>query len=694
MAARILFLLLLPFSFVFSLSRLPPAAGAAANITFFGDAAWRNDGISLTHDWPASTGRAVFGRPLRFLDPVTNSPASFATSFSFSILPATSSSFGDGFAFFVSSYGPAFSPSLAGYLAIIGTSAPPPAVAAAAAGQDTIVAVEFDTAFNLDLGDINDNHIGVDINTIFSFVSQDAAAAGVNLRAGRPITAWVEYKNDDKTFQVWASYSGAKPADPLLATHLDLSRHLAEFMYVGFSAANGGGAALHLIDRWTFRTFASGTDNTHSIIGGGGGGGSGDGGEKEVSGAAAGTPPPAFADPTSKKPKRAAETALGAIVGGAAAAAVFSVAGLGVAGFLHLRKRKKTKPYAGEAEAAKVPSRLSFAEVKQATNGFHGSRVLGKGGSGTVYKGVLSSGQAVAVKRFTPGPGERVSDTFVTELSAMVASLRHKNLVQLKGWCCEKGELLLVYEHMPNSSLDKALHGRQSSPPRSPLRWEARVRILLGAASALAFLHEECEKQIIHRDVKSSNILLDADMNAKLGDLGMAEIYDHSRNAFPPPPTIPAGTMGYLAPEYVHSGVPTVKTDVYGFGVVVLEVATGRRPIETSVPVVLMDWVWELWGAKRVAEAADPALQGKFDLVGMERVLTVGLACAHPDHRRRPSMKAAIRMLKAETPPPKLQEKKPPVSLWMSEPGTEASASAGSVTTRWATPCQSLPKSP
>lgn len=175
------------------------------------------------------------------------------------------------------------------------------------------------------------------------------------------------------------------------------------------------------------------------------------------------------------------------------------------------------------------------------------------------------------------------------------------------------------------------------------------MNIVLGVASALSYLHEECERQIIHRDVKTCNIMLDAEFNSKLGDFyfGLAEVFEHSSITREAP--IPAGTMGYLAPEYVYSGVPSQKTDVYSFGVVVLEVATGKRPVDDA-GTVLVDWVWSYWEKGKLIEEVDPKLKGTFNAVEMRRMLMVGLYCVHPNHEKRPRVKEAARILRGEAP--------------------------------------------
>ncbi|XP_039006137.1 L-type lectin-domain containing receptor kinase S.6-like [Hibiscus syriacus] len=187
-----------------------------------------------------------------------------------------------------------------------------------------------------------------------------------------------------------------------------------------------------------------------------------------------------------------------------------------------------------------------------------------------VYKGYIPSAGTVAVKRFDQFNEKAFTrNLFSTEFAIMAGWLNHCNLVQLQGWCCEESELVLVYEYLSNGSLYQQIH-KTSVSSTTTLSWSLRLKVVLRIASALSSLHEECERQIIHRDVKTCNIMLDDEFNAKLGDFGLAEVYEHccaSRDA-----TIPAGTIGYLAPEYIYTGALTVKTDVYSFGVVVLEV--------------------------------------------------------------------------------------------------------------------------
>ncbi|KAK1575608.1 hypothetical protein Q3G72_006905 [Acer saccharum] len=616
------------------------------NVTLYGDAHFRNDAISLTQEFTcfstsstsssSGVGRAMYLYPIRFLDTTTNTTASFSCRFSFSILPSSMCPFGDGFAFLITSNADSFSTSN-GYMGLPGSP------------EDFFFAVEFDTSYDPSLGDINGNHIGIDVKTVISFASVDVESRGIDLKSGRHITAWIEYRDSLKLIRVWAGYSQIRPTNPVLVAQIDLSKQFKEYMHVGFSAANGQGSAVHIIDSWRFKTFAPYPSvNPIDMV-------------EQGDCFMCDTADSGYGDVRERKTKIRDK----AIEFGGLAAFVFSIIAIvGVISFLLVRnkrhfRRNKQGQQACPMQTNRVPTKLSLAKIKSATMGFNRNRIVGEGASATVYKGSLPSGGAVAIKRFNKANRfECTRNPFNTEFGTMAGCLRHKNLVQLQGWCCEGTELVLVYEYLPNGSLDRILHNSSSS--LNFLSWEKRVYILLGVASALTYLHEECERQIIHRDVKTCNIMLDADFNAKLGDFGLAEVYEHScisREA-----TIPAGTMGYLAPEYVYSGVPTQKSDVYSFGVVILEVATGRRPVDND-GVVVVDWVWNQWENGKLHEAADLRLRGRFDLLEMERMLMVGLSCVHPDHEKRPTVKQAARILKGEAPLSLLPPKKPKVNI-------------------------------
>jgi serine/threonine protein kinase len=216
---------------------------------------------------------------------------------------------------------------------------------------------------------------------------------------------------------------------------------------------------------------------------------------------------------------------------------------------------------------------------------------------------------------------------------------------------------------MPNGSLDKILY-QESQTGAVALDWSHRLNIAIGLASALSYLHHECEQQVVHRDIKTSNIMLDINFNARLGDFGLARLTEHDKS---PVSTLTAGTMGYLAPEYLQYGTATEKTDAFSYGVVILEVACGRRPIdkepESQKTVNLVDWVWRLHSEGRVLEAVDERLKGEFDEEMMKKLLLVGLKCAHPDSNERPSMRRVLQILNNEIEPSPVPKMKPTLSF-------------------------------
>jgi serine/threonine protein kinase len=254
--------------------------------------------------------------------------------------------------------------------------------------------------------------------------------------------------------------------------------------------------------------------------------------------------------------------------------------------------------------------------------------------------GILhSSNLPIAVKRISHDSRQGMKE-FVAKIVSM-GRLRHRNLVQLLGYCRRRGELLLVYDYMPNGSLDKFLYSNE----KPNLNWVQRFRIIRGVASSLLYLHEGWEQVVLHRDIKSSNVLLDAGLNGKLGDFGLAKLYDHGTN---PQTTRVVGTMGYLAPELTRTGRATTFSDVFAFGAFLLEVTCGRKPIESlGLPerVILVDWVAECWRKGDILDASDPRLEGNYVVEEMELVLKLGLFCSHAIPAARPSMKQAVQFL-------------------------------------------------
>uniref|UniRef100_A0A0E0HNK1 Protein kinase domain-containing protein n=1 Tax=Oryza nivara TaxID=4536 RepID=A0A0E0HNK1_ORYNI len=322
------------------------------------------------------------------------------------------------------------------------------------------------------------------------------------------------------------------------------------------------------------------------------------------------------------------------------------------------RRRRRHAEVREDWEVEFGPHRFAYKDLVRATRGFDGKRLLGVGGFGRVYRGVLpASGTEVAVKVVSLShDAEQGMRQFVAEV-ASVGRLRHRNVVPLLGYCRRRGELLLVYDYMPNGSLDRWLHG-QSAPP---LGWAQRVRAIRGVAAGLLYLHEGWEQVVVHRDVKASNVLLDGEMDARLGDFGLARLY--GRGAADPRTTRVVGTLGYLAPELAHTRRVTPATDVFAFGSFVLEVACGRRPIEHGGATgddgddgefVLADWVLDRWHKGDIAGAADARLRGDYDHEEAALVLKLGLLCTHPAPAARPPMRLVVQVLDGDAPLPEL----------------------------------------
>ncbi|KAL6619536.1 hypothetical protein ACP70R_034675 [Stipagrostis hirtigluma subsp. patula] len=288
---------------------------------------------------------------------------------------------------------------------------------------------------------------------------------------------------------------------------------------------------------------------------------------------------------------------------------------------------------------------LDISTLRAATDNFSESNKLGEGGFGAVYKGVLSEGQEIAVKRLSLGSGQGIQE-LKTEL-VLVAKLQHKNLVKLIGVCLEEDEKLLVYEYMPNRSLDTILFDSQKS---KELDWGTRLKIVNGVARGLQYLHEESQLKIVHRDLKPSNVLLDFDYNPKISDFGLAKLFDREQTLGVTSHI--AGTYGYMAPEYAMHGQYSVKSDVFGLGVLILEIVTGRKNnsfASSEQSVDLLSLVWEHWTTGTIEEVLDPVLRGRAPQDQMMKLVKIGLLCVQDNPADRPMMPSVNVMLSSNT---------------------------------------------
>ncbi|XP_068668666.1 putative serine/threonine-protein kinase [Aristolochia californica] len=286
---------------------------------------------------------------------------------------------------------------------------------------------------------------------------------------------------------------------------------------------------------------------------------------------------------------------------------------------------------------------FSYNALRSASRNFHPSNKIGGGGFGVVYKGVLRDETQVAIKSLS-AESKQGTREFLTEIE-MISNIKHPNLVQLIGCCIEGNNRMLVYEYLENNSLASALLGIKSK--RIVLDWPKRAHICLGTAQGLAFLHEEAEPHIVHRDIKASNVLLEKDFNPKIGDFGLAKLFPDNVTHIS---TRVAGTIGYLAPEYALLGQLTKKADIYSFGVLMLEIISGTSSSKAAWDEdmkVLLEWTWKLREENRLLEIVDPELDG-YPEEEVLRFIKVALFCTQATSQQRPSMNKVLEMLAKE----------------------------------------------
>ncbi|CAM6008747.1 unnamed protein product [Sphagnum balticum] len=599
----------------------------------------------------SSCGKLMYKEKVQMFYPSTGAVASFQTSFTFSILPVLGQVPGDGFAFtFMAdnvTEGTAGATMCVEVERSDGTQA------------NSYFAVEFDTFQNPEHNDPSNNHVGLDVNSFTSVSTYNLCNHTSNqtncsylANPDTNFTAWIEYDATTAALDIWLANGSAatggilKPNQPVIHFNLNQSNSLSKvlsdaYMYVGFSGSVGQAREINKIESWSF-----------------------------VSSGLPVPPGPPSAPSLGPETSQLANSSDSPPVDIIASAVIVIVLLLVLLACFFRCTRHRGKmtiklPAVSDHHILNIgPRKFNYFELCIATKNFSEEQLLGSGGCGSVYKGVLQdTGSVVAVKRITKESEQGETD-FVAEIS-VISQVRHRNLVQLRGWCHEEGKLLLVYDFMSNTSLDKWLFVNpekfRDSPPPRVLSWELRYNILTGVAAALYYLHEEWEQCILHRDIKASNVMLDTNFKAKLGDFGLARLIDHDKL---PHTSLLAGTLGYLAPELPYTCKATKTTDVYSFGVLSLEVACGRRvfsPIAPQSQTLLLDYVWQEHKKKSIVNVVDPRLEMDFVEEEVLRILHVGLLCSHPDPEARPNMRLVNRYLNGEVLMPPLPESRPVV---------------------------------
>ncbi|CAN7136837.1 unnamed protein product [Brassica rapa subsp. narinosa] len=291
--------------------------------------------------------------------------------------------------------------------------------------------------------------------------------------------------------------------------------------------------------------------------------------------------------------------------------------------------------------------RFSLRELLVATNDFSYKNLLGRGGFGKVYKGRLADGSLVAVKRLKEERTKGVELQFQTDVE-MISMAVHRNLLRLRGFCMTPTERLLVYPYMANGSVASCLRERPRG--NAALDWAKRKHIALGAAKGLAYLHDHCDQKIIHRDVKAANILLDEQFEAVVGDFGLAKLMNYNDSHVT---TDVRGTIGHIAPEYLSTGKSSVKTDVFGYGVMLLELITGQKALDlarlaTDDDNMLLDWVKEVLKEEKLESLVDAELEGNYVDKEVEELIEMVLLCTQSSSLKRPSMAEVVRMLEGD----------------------------------------------
>uniref|UniRef100_A0A453NZ96 non-specific serine/threonine protein kinase n=1 Tax=Aegilops tauschii subsp. strangulata TaxID=200361 RepID=A0A453NZ96_AEGTS len=539
--------------------------------------------LELTNGTAYQKGHAFHPAPFRLRDSTANGVGdgkvrSFSVAFVFGIVSAYPDFSAHGMAFVIAPRRN-FSDALpAKYLGLTNVQNDGNA-------SNSIFAVELDTIQSVEFKDINANHVGIDINGLQSLRSYNAGYyddesgdfRGMKLISREAMQVWIDYHGERKEINVTlAPFDMAKPARPLLSASYDLSTVLTELVYLGFSAATGRVNSRHFVLGWSLGVSRQAPAIDMAKL-------------------------PKLPRVGPKPRSKVLDIVLPIVT------ATF-VLGLGGILVLVMRRRSRYAELREDWEVEFGPHRFLYKDLFRATDGFKDKHLLGAGGFGRVYRGVLETSKLeVAVKRVSHESRQGMRE-FIAEITS-IGRIRHRNLVELLGYCRRKG---------------------------------------------LLYLHERWEKVVIHRDIKASNVLLDKDMNAQLGDFGLARLYDHGADS---QTTHVVGTMGYLAPELIRTGRASPLTDMFAFGIFLLEVACGQKPIKENAQggqIALVDWVLEHWRDGTLMETVDARLQGEFDIDQAGLVLTLALMCSHLLASARPGIGQVMRYLTGVTPLPEL----------------------------------------
>ncbi|XP_031283725.1 L-type lectin-domain containing receptor kinase S.4-like isoform X2 [Pistacia vera] len=608
----------------------------STNLTLSQAAKIENDGIlRLTNDSELLQGQAFYSLPIHFKNSTNGEVFSFSSSFALGIVSPYPKFCGHGMAFTISP-----SKELRGfptqYLGLFNISNN-------GIASNHLFAVEFDTVQSPEFYDIDDNHVGININSLISnesstaaYIDDSSTKKNLNLWSGKPILAWIDYDASENLLNVTISPNSSKPRLPLLSFNVNLSPIFLESMYIGFSSSTGFVTGSHYILGWSFKI-------------------NGQAGALDLSSL------PSIPD---KKKLTAPEILKW--TGISLAIVVGSIVILVVGIFFFIRWRtfrleaKFMFDLMSEAKELEIDGKkganlkvYKVSSIMLATDNFSSETKLGEGGFGPVYKGLLPDGQEVAIKRLS-GRSKQGLVEFKNEL-IIVAKLQHTNLVRLLGFCIQGEEKILVYEYMPNKSLDTYVFDESK---RKLFDWNKYFNIIEEIAHGLLYLHKYSRLRIIHRDLKASNILLDKNMNPKISDFGMAKVFTtthseaNTNRVVGTRSTLQMKSSGYMAPEYAIGGIFSEKSDVFSFGVLILEIISGRRSNNNifydGQPLNLVAYAWQLWKEGVAIELMNPTLHDSFCEDQVLRCINLALLCVEHNQMDRPIMSVVISMLTNE----------------------------------------------
>lgn len=596
---------------------------------FTGDATIDSSVIRLTRSEAQSMGRVFYPYSLP-KNSRNMTTVSFATSFVFSIVHDFKG-FSHGFAFVLSNTTVPPGALPAQYFGLFNPKSGPSSKSNIQSDASRLLVVEFDGFKNEEYNDPSSNHIGIDLNGPISSTTDEAAyynstkLVPISMLSGNNIQAWIEFDGTQFGINVTIAPVGIpKPPKPLISFYdPEIASLVFGDMYVGFSASNGRVTGTQRILAWTLASDGALRDiNTSNL--------------------------PVFLP---ENPPRSNHFTAGMTWKVPIVVLGILIFCFGFYWFWIRRRMKRSKDKDDDAEDEVQrweldywPHRYTYEELAGATNGFSEDQLLGYGGFGRVYKGTESNNnnnnnRTIAVKCINSDSKQGFKE-FMAEISS-IGRLQHKNLVHMRGWCKKGKEMLLVYDYMPNGSLYSWIFTKSET-----LSWLRRLIVLIDIAEGLNYLHNGWDNLVLHRDIKSSNVLLDEGMRGRLGDFGLAKLCKHGQSLSM---TNLVGTIGYMAPELVRTA-PTKASDIYSFGVVVLEVVCGRRPTDLLFfefeserrEITLIDWLRMLQKESKLNAAADLRIAGEYSVGDLEMVLNLGLACCDAEPEFRPSMKEVL----------------------------------------------------